>query len=109
MCFPSAVVFAKTYFTLLPSCAANRQIHLEYFNHCLTKQIEYSRKRQAQCIIYLAGVLNIYNIRCNKTDISCWEVYLRKIPVLRLNSPRHSTREIFRLSTGIFHKYPSQA
>jgi hypothetical protein len=34
------VVFAKTYFTFLPSRAANRQIHLEYFNHCLTKQIE---------------------------------------------------------------------
>jgi hypothetical protein len=35
--------------------------------------------------------------------------YLRKIPVLRLNFPRHSAREIFRLSTGIFRKYPSQA
>jgi hypothetical protein len=39
---PSAVVFAKTYFTFLPSRAANRQIHSEYFNHCLTKQIEFS-------------------------------------------------------------------
>ena len=36
------------------------------------------------------------------------EGYLRKIPVLRQNSPRHSAREIFRLSTGIFRKYPSQ-
>ena len=35
-----AVVFAKTYFTFLPSRATNRQIHSEYFNHCLTKQIE---------------------------------------------------------------------
>ena len=35
-------------------------------------------------------------------------MYLRKIPVLRLNFPRHSAREIFRLSTGIFRKYPSQ-
>jgi hypothetical protein len=26
----------------------------------------------------------------------------------RLNFPRHSAREIFRLSTGIFRKYPSQ-
>jgi hypothetical protein len=33
---------------------------------------------------------------------------LRKIPVLRLNFPRLSAREIFRLSTGIFRKYPSQ-
>jgi hypothetical protein len=49
--FPSAVVFAKTYFTCLPSRAANRQIHSEYFNHCLTKQIEYSWKRQAKGII----------------------------------------------------------
>jgi hypothetical protein len=32
--FPSAMVFAKTYFTFLPSRAANRQIHSEYFNHC---------------------------------------------------------------------------
>jgi hypothetical protein len=32
------MVFAKTYFTFLPSRAANRQIHSEYFNHCLTKQ-----------------------------------------------------------------------
>jgi two-component sensor histidine kinase len=38
--FPSAVVFQKTYFTFLPSRAAYRQIHSEYFNHCLTKQIE---------------------------------------------------------------------
>jgi hypothetical protein len=30
-----------------------------------------------------------------------WEGHLRKIPVLRLNFPRHSTREICRLSTGI--------
>jgi hypothetical protein len=37
-----------------------------------------------------------------------WEGYLRKIPVLRLNFARHSAREIFRLSTGIFRKYPSQ-
>jgi hypothetical protein len=37
-----------------------------------------------------------------------WEGYLRKIPILRLNLPRHSAREIFRLSTGIFRKYPSQ-
>jgi hypothetical protein len=37
-----------------------------------------------------------------------WEWYLRKIPVLRLNSPRHSAREIVRLSTGIFRKYPTQ-
>jgi hypothetical protein len=37
-----------------------------------------------------------------------WEGYLQKIPVLRLNFPRHSAREIFRLSTGIFRKYPSQ-
>jgi hypothetical protein len=36
--FPSAVVFARTYFTFLPSRAANRQIHSEY--HCLAKQIE---------------------------------------------------------------------
>ena len=57
-------------------------------------------------IIYLASVLN--NIRCNYTDISYWERYLRKIPVLRLNFPRLSDREIFRLSTGIFRKYPSQ-
>ena len=35
--FPSAVVFAKTYFTFLPSRAANRQIHSENFNDCLTK------------------------------------------------------------------------
>ena len=34
---------------------------------------------------------------------------MRKIPVLRLNFPRLSAREIFRLSTGIFCKYPSQA
>jgi hypothetical protein len=33
---------------------------------------------------------------------------MRKIPVLRLNFPRHSAREIVRLSTGIFRKYPSQ-
>jgi hypothetical protein len=33
----------------------------------------------------------------------------RKIPVLRLNFPRLSAREIFRLLTGIFRKYPSQA
>jgi hypothetical protein len=37
-----------------------------------------------------------------------WEGYLRKIPVLRLNFPRHSAREIFRLSIGMFRKYPSQ-
>jgi hypothetical protein len=61
--FPSAMVFTKTYFTFLPSCAANRQIRSEYFNHCLTKQIEYSWKRQTRDIIYLASVLN--NIRCN--------------------------------------------
>jgi hypothetical protein len=61
--FPSAVVFAKTYFTFLPSRATNRQIHSEYFNHCLTKQIEYSWKRQTKGIIYLASVLN--NIQCN--------------------------------------------
>ena len=30
------------------------------------------------------------------------------LPVLRLNFPRRSAREIFRLSTGIFRKYPSQ-
>jgi hypothetical protein len=59
------VVFAKTYFTFLPSRATNRQIHSEYFNHCLTKQIEYSWKRQAKGIIYLASVLNINNIWCN--------------------------------------------
>jgi hypothetical protein len=35
-----AVVFAKTYFTFLPSRTANRQIHSEYFSHCLTKQID---------------------------------------------------------------------
>jgi tRNA A37 threonylcarbamoyladenosine dehydratase len=34
------VVFAKTYLTFLPSRAANRQIHSEYFNHSPTKQIE---------------------------------------------------------------------
>jgi hypothetical protein len=34
---------------------------------------------------------------------------LRKIPVLRLNFSRHSALEIFRLSTGNFCKYPSQA
>jgi hypothetical protein len=33
---------------------------------------------------------------------------LWKIPVLRLNFPRHLAWEIFRLSTGIFRKYPSQ-
>jgi hypothetical protein len=33
---------------------------------------------------------------------------LRKIPVLRLNFTRYSAREIVRLSTGIFRKYPSQ-
>jgi hypothetical protein len=38
--FPSDVVFAKTYFTFLPSRAANCQINSEYFNNCLTKQIE---------------------------------------------------------------------
>jgi hypothetical protein len=27
---------------------------------------------------------------------------------LRLNFPRHWIREMFRLSTGIFRKYPSQ-
>ena len=32
---------------------------------------------------------------------------MRKIPVLRLNIPRHSAWEIFRLLTGIFRKYPS--
>jgi len=37
-----------------------------------------------------------------------WEGYFRKIPVLRLNFTRHSAREIVRLSTGIFRKYPSQ-
>ena len=37
-----------------------------------------------------------------------WEGYLRKIPVLRLNFPRLSAREIFRLSTDIFRIYPSQ-
>jgi hypothetical protein len=31
-----------------------------------------------------------------------------KIPVLRLNFTRHSAREIVRLETGIFRKYPSQ-
>ena len=36
--FPSAVVFEKTYFN--SSRAASRQIHSEYFNHCLTKQIQ---------------------------------------------------------------------
>jgi hypothetical protein len=46
-----------------------RQIHSEYFNRYLTKQIEYSWKRQTKGIIYLASVLN--NIRCNQTDISC--------------------------------------
>jgi hypothetical protein len=34
---------------------------------------------------------------------------LRKLPVLRLNFPRPLAREIFRLSTGIFRKYSSQA
>ena len=34
-CFPSAVVFAKTYFTFYPSRAASRQIHSENFNQCL--------------------------------------------------------------------------
>jgi hypothetical protein len=63
--FPSAVGFAKTYITFLPSRASIRQIHSEYFNHCLTKQIEYFWKRQAKGIIYLASVLNINNIRCN--------------------------------------------
>jgi hypothetical protein len=38
-----------------------------------------------------------------------FEYNLRKIPVLRLNFTRLSAREIFRLSTGIFSKYPSQA
>ena len=33
---------------------------------------------------------------------------MRKIPVLKLNFPRHSSRDIFRLSTGIFRKYASQ-
>ena len=89
----------EKYFTFLPSRAANRQIHSEYFNHCLTKQIEYSWKRQTKGIIYLASVLN--NIRCNKQIYHVWEGYLRKIPVLRLNIPRHSVREIFRLSTSI--------
>jgi hypothetical protein len=37
-----------------------------------------------------------------------WVRYLRKIPVLRLNFPRHSSQEIFRLSTVIFRKYLSQ-
>ena len=32
-----------------------------------------------------------------------------KIPVLRLNFPRLSAQAIFRLSTSIFRKYPSQA
>ena len=63
--FPSAVVFAKTYFTFLPLRAANRLIYSECFNHCLTKQMEYSWKRQAKGIIYLGSVLNINNIRCN--------------------------------------------
>ena len=31
-----------------------------------------------------------------------------KIPILRINLPRHSSREIFRLSTGIVRKYLSQ-
>jgi hypothetical protein len=30
------VVFTKTYISFLPLRASNRQIHLEYFNHCLT-------------------------------------------------------------------------
>jgi hypothetical protein len=51
-------------------------------------------------------------VSCVKIYIDCQhrttgEGYLRKIPVLRLNFPRHSAREIFRLSTGIFRKYPS--
>ena len=33
---------------------------------------------------------------------------MRKIPVLRINFPRLTAREIFRLWTGIFRKYPSQ-
>ena len=51
--FPSAAVFAKTYFTFLPSRAVNHQIHSEYFNHCLTKQIEYSWKRQAIKVLFI--------------------------------------------------------
>ena len=31
---------------------------------------------------------------------------MQKLPVLRLNFLRHSAREIVRLSTGIFRKYP---
>ena len=46
----------------------------------------------------LSAVIQIYHV---------WEGYLRKIPVLRQNFPRHSARE-FGLSTGIFRKYPSQ-
>ena len=56
--FPSAVVFAKTYFPFLPSRAAHHQIHSEYFNHCLTKQIEihvlslYLLKGTVQSVLY---------------------------------------------------------
>jgi hypothetical protein len=78
---PSAVIFAKTYFTFLLSRAANRQIHSEYFNHCLTKQIEYSWKRQTKGIIYLASVLN--NIRCNKQIYHVWEGSQITLPNMR--------------------------
>jgi hypothetical protein len=48
------------------------------------------------------------SLRIIKQIYHVWEGDLQKIPVLRLNSPRHSAREILRLSTGIFRKYPSQ-
>jgi hypothetical protein len=37
-----------------------------------------------------------------------WEGYLRKIPVLRLNFPRHWLGKFFVSRLVFFHKYPSQ-
>ena len=63
--FPSAVVFAKTYFTFLPSRAANRQIHSEYFSHSLIKQIEilplYLQKETVQSVLKTLDLLCVNN------------------------------------------------
>jgi hypothetical protein len=91
--FPSAVVFAKTYFTFLPS-RANRQIHSEYKNVLQSLSNKTNR-------IFLKTTSKRYYYHV-------WEGYLRKIPVERRNISRAEWRGEFSLKTGIFGKYPSQ-
>jgi hypothetical protein len=61
-----------------------------------------------QCNINTSGVYKHVIYTSNYRVTRLLEGYLQKIPVLRLNFPWHSAREIFRFSTCIFRKFPSQ-